>query len=80
VRVHCAAMGHPLVGDATYGKKRKWEKVLSKRTIGALQTARRQMLHAWQLNFVHPRKKQMMHFESTLPSDMALVLDTLRAL
>ena len=80
VRVHCAAMGHPLVGDATYGKKRKREKVLSPKTKGALKTARRQMLHAWQLNFLHPRERKLMHFESALPSDMALVLDALRAL
>ena len=80
VRVHCAAMGHPVVGDATYGRKRRWQKVLSGRTREALQTARRQMLHAWQLNFVHPRTGQMMHFESPLPSDMASVLDALQAL
>jgi 23S rRNA pseudouridine1911/1915/1917 synthase len=80
VRVHCAAMGHPVVGDATYGKKRRWQKVLSQKTLEALKTARRQMLHAWQLTFVHPRTEQMMHFESPLPSDMASVLDALRAL
>jgi 23S rRNA pseudouridine1911/1915/1917 synthase len=80
VRVHCAAIGHPVVGDATYGKKRRWQKVLSGRTIEALKTARRQMLHAWHLAFVHPRSGKMMHFESPLPSDMTLVLDALRAL
>lgn len=80
VRVHCAAMGHPVVGDATYGKKRRWQKVLSRKTIVALKTARRQMLHAWQLTFMHPRTGQMMHFESPLPSDMASVLDALRTL
>lgn len=80
VRVHCAAMGHPVVGDATYGNKRKWQKVLFGKTVEALKTAHRQMLHAWQLTFQHPRTGQMMHFESPLPSDMASVLDALRAL
>jgi 23S rRNA pseudouridine1911/1915/1917 synthase len=80
VRVHCAAMGHPLVGDATYGKKRKWQKVLSKKTLQALKNARRQMLHAWQITFVHPRTGTKMHFESPLPSDMASVLGALRVL
>jgi 23S rRNA pseudouridine1911/1915/1917 synthase len=79
VRVHCAAIGHSVVGDTTYGKKRRWQKVLSEGTIQALKAARRQMLHAWQLNFMHPRTGKMMHFESPLPSDMASVLDALRA-
>jgi 23S rRNA pseudouridine1911/1915/1917 synthase len=80
VRVHCATMGHPVVGDATYGKKRRWQKVLSGRTTEALKTARRHMLHAWKLTFVHPRAGQSMYFESPLPTDMASVLDGLRAL
>jgi 23S rRNA pseudouridine1911/1915/1917 synthase len=80
VRVHCAAMGHPVVGDATYGKKRRWQKVLSGTTLEGLKIARRQMLHAWKLTFVHPRTGRKMHCESPLPSDMASVLDALRAL
>ncbi|MBW1744006.1 MAG: RluA family pseudouridine synthase [Deltaproteobacteria bacterium] len=80
VRVHCAAMGHPVVGDATYGKKRKWKKILSGQTAEVLKTARRQMLHAWKLAFQHPRTGQLMHFESPLPKDISSVLDALRAL
>jgi 23S rRNA pseudouridine1911/1915/1917 synthase len=80
VRVHCAAMGHPVVGDPTYGKRRKWQKVLSGKTVEALKTARRQMLHAWQLTFQHPRTGELMRFESPLPKDMASMLDALRVL
>jgi 23S rRNA pseudouridine1911/1915/1917 synthase len=80
VRVHCAAMGHPVVGDVTYGKKRRWHKTLSGRTVEILKTARRQMLHAWQLAFMHPRKEQMMPFESPIPHDMVSVLNALHTL
>jgi 23S rRNA pseudouridine1911/1915/1917 synthase len=73
-------MGHPVVGDATYGKKRTWKKVLSGKTVETLKAARRQMLHAWQLTFQHPRTGELMRFESPLPKDMASVLDALRAL
>ena len=79
-RVHSAAIGHPVVGDAIYGKKRRWKKAFSSETVQALETVRRQMLHAWQLTFAHPRTEQLMRFESSLPTDMASVLDALRAL
>jgi 23S rRNA pseudouridine1911/1915/1917 synthase len=78
VRVHCAAMGHPVVGDARYGRKRKWKGILAKETLGTLAGVGRQLLHAWRLTFAHPETGKLMHFESPLPEDMASVLDALR--
>ena len=78
VRVHCAAIGHPVVGDATYGGKRKWKDLARGPKQDVLREIRRQMLHAWQLSFVHPRTGQSMNFESPLPKDMASVLDSMR--
>ena len=80
VRVHCAAMGHTVVGDAKYGKKGRWKRVPSRQTREVLRTVRRQMLHAWQLTFLHPKTEELISFESPLAKDMASVLDSLRAI
>ncbi len=80
VRVHCAAMGHPVVGDATYGRKRGWKDFPSRQTQKVVGTVRRQMLHAWQLTFLHPRTEQSMSFESPVAKDMASVLNALRTI
>jgi 23S rRNA pseudouridine1911/1915/1917 synthase len=77
-RVHCAAIGHPVVGDARYGGRRKWKEAPSQAVKDVLKAVQRQMLHAWQLEFVHPRTDQLMNFESPLPEDMAAVLESLR--
>ncbi len=79
VRVHCAAMGHPVVGDGVYGGKRRWKELPSQVLQDILKGVRRQMLHAWKLTFEHPRLGQRMAFESPLPKDMALILEALRA-
>ena len=80
VRVHCAAMGHPVVGDATYGGKRRWQDMSLPKAQALLKSVQRQMLHAWRLSFVHPRTEQSMSFESPLSKDMASVLDVLRTI
>jgi 23S rRNA pseudouridine1911/1915/1917 synthase len=67
IRVHCAAIGHPIVGDATYGAGRP--------RLGAP----RQMLHAVRLSFAHPVTGKAMAFESPWPDDFASLIDRLRA-
>jgi len=80
VRVHCTAIGHPVVGDATYGGKRRWKGLAPGPVQDILKGVRRQILHAWQLTFLHPRTGESMSFESPLAKDMASVLDSLRTL
>jgi 23S rRNA pseudouridine1911/1915/1917 synthase len=80
VRVHCAAIGHAVVGDAKYGGKRRWKELPSQDLRNILKSVKRQMLHARQLTFLHPRTEKSMSFESPLATDMACVLDALRAL
>ncbi len=80
VRVHCAAIGHPVVGDGKYGGKRRWKELTSQDLRNILKSVKRQMLHAWQLTFLHPRTEKLMSFESPLAKDMASVLDSLRRL
>jgi 23S rRNA pseudouridine1911/1915/1917 synthase len=73
IRVHLAHIGHPVVGDRTYGggsargisgPGRNWAAELERRVT-------RQFLHAAQLRFVHPRTGEALHFEAALPADLA---------
>ncbi|MBW1740892.1 MAG: RluA family pseudouridine synthase [Deltaproteobacteria bacterium] len=80
VRVHCAAIGHPVVGDATYGGKKRWKDLVPGPMQNIFKAIRRQMLHAWELTFMHPRTKKWMSFKSPVPEDMASVLESLRTL
>ena len=79
-RVHCAAIGHPVVGDAAYARKGRWKGLLDEETQKVVAAVRRQMLHAWRLAFFHPHTGILMTFESPMPEDMTAVLETLRAL
>jgi 23S rRNA pseudouridine1911/1915/1917 synthase len=65
IRVHFSTIGHPVLGDRTYGKKTAIE---IKRTKIIFP---RQMLHAETLGFVHPVTKAYMEFSSPMPEDMA---------
>ena len=84
IRVHCAAMDHPIVGDPVY-RPRKLMKNITKTystlplsMADALKAVNRQMLHAWRLGFVHPKTGEKMVFEAPLPRDMAALLEKLR--
>jgi 23S rRNA pseudouridine1911/1915/1917 synthase len=61
IRVHLAAIGHPVVGDGTYGGIRHGISVP------------RPFLHAAQLAFVHPTSGEPMSFAAALPEDLAAV-------
>jgi 23S rRNA pseudouridine1911/1915/1917 synthase len=78
IRVHLASIGHPVVGDGTYGGTRAPS---SRRAEAreALQSLRRPALHAAHLAFVHPRTGERLSFEAPLPPDMAGVLARLGA-
>jgi 23S rRNA pseudouridine1911/1915/1917 synthase len=65
IRVHLASIGHPVLGDRTYGKKTELE-IKGKRKI----PFHRQMLHAELLGFIHPVTGKYMEFSSPLPKDM----------
>ena len=66
IRTHFAAIGHPLVGDRTYGGQEKYG--LS-----------RQFLHAHRLAFSHPTSNAPLEFSSPLPPDLAAALEAARA-
>lgn len=73
IRVHFQYLGHPLVGDNTYGQRQNVR--LEELTH---YTAPRQMLHARSLAFIHPRTGKRMQFESPRPADFLDALSALR--
>lgn len=65
IRVHLKAIGHPVVGDPTYGS--------GNAIRGAHLT--RQFLHASRLQFTHPISAAPLTFESPLPTDLQVILE-----
>ena len=65
IRVHLAFIGHPIVGDQLYGRKKQGLNIS------------RQALHSHILGFVHPLSKKYMEFSATLPQDMQELIDYL---
>jgi 23S rRNA pseudouridine1911/1915/1917 synthase len=68
IRVHMKAIGHPLVGDPTYGEAR-W-KGAPNNLKGPLKKFNRPALHAWKLSFEHPRTGESIEFTATPASDL----------
>ena len=63
IRVHLSSVGHPVMGDATYGRP--------------VEGLSRQFLHAHRLAFVHPASGETVRFTAELPSDLRSYLDGL---
>lgn len=72
VRVHMASIGHPLLGDGTYGRSSA-----SLRPILQRADFSRQALHAAELGFVHPVTGETVRFMSEIPADMQRLIDAL---
>jgi 23S rRNA pseudouridine1911/1915/1917 synthase len=58
IRVHLAAIGHPVLGDELYGGRTSFN------------SENRLALHAQMLTFLHPITSNLMHFESPLPAEL----------
>lgn len=65
LRVHLSALGHPLLGDSRYGQTDE-----KKRKPGS-----RLFLHAFELSFEHPVKKERLKFRCPLPANLQEILD-----
>ena len=80
IRVHMEHVGHPLLGDPTYGSSFKASaRRLSEAAQAALATLGRQALHAAELGFEHPATRRKMRLTSPLPADMAALIEALRS-
>jgi 23S rRNA pseudouridine1911/1915/1917 synthase len=80
IRVHAAHLGHPVVGDPTYGDDAGWvgrvapaERTWIRRLLRSLN---RQALHAYHLAFHHPVGGRC-RFEAPAPGDLAGILESL---
>jgi 23S rRNA pseudouridine1911/1915/1917 synthase len=79
IRVHMAHLGHPLLGDEVYGSGFKTKaNRLEARAKDALRDLGRQALHAAVLGFEHPATGEALRFESSLPHDLATLVEALR--
>lgn len=83
IRVHLTHLGHPLIGDPTYGRARQAPRPkTTEEEVAFAATANfpRQALHAFVLGFQHPSLHKTMRFESPWPSDFAGLVEALRGL
>lgn len=64
IRAHMQYIGYPIVGDPKYSLRKTWD------TQG-------QMLHAFELSFVHPTTLERMTFNAPLPAEFQTILDEL---
>ena len=71
IRVHLASIGHPVMGDPTYGTGfRTKSALLSTNAQAALADLGRQALHAYLLSIKHPSSGEILRFRSELPPDL----------
>jgi len=80
LRVHCMAVGHPIVGDALYtmddAAYMAWRR--EGRHQGEMDLMTRQALHCARTEFVHPWKGTAVQIEAPLPQDIKKALATLK--
>jgi len=83
IRVHLTHLGHPLVGDPTYGRMRQPPRARTPEeaeAYGFVAGFPRQALHAYLLGFQHPSSHKVMNFESPWPKDIMQLVASLRRL
>ena len=74
IRVHLAARGWPIVGDAVYGEPR-WSMVEEPLLAATLRAFPRQALHAWRVAFTHPVTRARMAIEAPVPPDLEALME-----
>jgi 23S rRNA pseudouridine1911/1915/1917 synthase len=83
IRVHLTHLGHPLIGDPSYGRARQAPRAKTPEEAVAYEFVTnfpRQALHAWLLGFQHPSLHKTLRFESNWPADFAALVEALRKL
>ena len=79
IRVHMSHIGHPLLGDATYGAGFKTKaSQLSEQAQAELARLGRQALHAYRLVLEHPESGEILEFETDWPEDLARLRTALK--
>jgi len=78
IRIHLSHIGHPLIGDPTYGGRVRFPKKASQDLKEALKNFGRQALHSKKLSLVHPVSGKSMSWKTDLPDDMKELLNTFK--
>ena len=78
IRVHFSYLGYPIVGDNTYGGKRKFPAGISEMTREKISQFPRQALHASKLQFRHPQTGNKVSLHAPLPRDMSDLISFLK--
>jgi len=84
LRIHCAQIGHPIVGDEMYGngevpdRGREFDGSERQSPTGNPDSGTRLCLHASRLAFHHPAGGEWMEFASRLPADIIRIVDKYR--
>lgn len=84
IRVHCAFICHPVVGDPVYGGIKRnlpssLSKISHKALAGLIEGLNGQALHAYSLSFDHPITGERLSFEAPMPADMQAIITWLTA-
>jgi 23S rRNA pseudouridine1911/1915/1917 synthase len=75
IRVHLSSIQRPVMGDADYGQV---PNNLKPAVAAFVSQVKRQMLHAFRLEFTHPASGKLQSFEAPLPRDFAKTLEFFR--
>jgi 23S rRNA pseudouridine1911/1915/1917 synthase len=78
IRVHMSSIGHPLVGDPLYAKKKRLAQIEDPYLKKRIKALGRQALHASRIAFRHPATQKTVEFTAPLPADIKNILEVLR--
>ena len=79
IRVHLSDRGYPVIGDTVYGSVTNKIRAISDPMLKAsLKSLNRQALHAAQLSFIHPLKRERVVFTAEMPADMTALCELFR--
>ena len=79
IRVHLSHIGYPIIGDSVYGARKQFAPGSTEEIKTTISEFKRQALHAEELELIHPATQKSISFEAKIPSDMARLLEILKA-
>jgi len=70
IRVHMNSINHPVIGDPMYGKNSFLKKGIETSLRDYIKNFKRQALHAYSLELIHPKIKKLVNYKAEVPDDM----------
>ena len=78
IRVHLSSMGHPILGDPVYGRRKHLRRIEDPAVRAVAEKLQRQALHASDLKFRHPHTGDPLEFHAPLAPDMEEIIGLLK--